>query len=124
MSSWDGFERYKQKGLDARRAGQWDSARVYLLEAARAMVDLSKEAQGEELREARRQIATRLLELARDCESAKAEKRRQPSISPRPGNESTAESDGGASAGQWIVKEKPALRFSDVAGLDEVKQDL
>jgi hypothetical protein len=32
--SWDTFERYRQKGLDARRAGQWDSARVYLLEAA------------------------------------------------------------------------------------------
>src|SRR5436309_2345443 len=27
--SWDTFERYKQKGLDARRAGQWDSARIY-----------------------------------------------------------------------------------------------
>src|SRR3954468_11325754 len=26
--TWDTFERYQQKGLDARRAGQWDSARV------------------------------------------------------------------------------------------------
>ena len=47
--TWDTFERYQQKGLDARRAGQWDSARIYLLEAARAMVELSKDAQGEEL---------------------------------------------------------------------------
>ncbi|HZZ41874.1 MAG TPA: hypothetical protein VFE58_02985 [Tepidisphaeraceae bacterium] len=37
MTSWDTFERYRQRGVDARRAGQWDSARVYLLEAARAM---------------------------------------------------------------------------------------
>src|SRR5947208_2148952 len=63
--SWDTFERYRQKGLDARRAGQWDSARVYLLEAARAIVELSKQAQGEELREARRQTAAKLLELAK-----------------------------------------------------------
>src|SRR6266850_1036155 len=69
--SWDSFERYRQKGLDARRAGQWDSARVYLLEAARAMAELSKEARGEDLREGRRQIAAKLLDLARDCEEAK-----------------------------------------------------
>jgi hypothetical protein len=70
--SWDTFERYKQKGLDARRAGQWDSARIYLLEAARAMVDLSKQAHGDELQQARRDTAAKLLELAQDCESAKS----------------------------------------------------
>ena len=61
--SWDTFERYRQKGLDARRAGQWDSAHVYLLEAARAMAMLGKEAQGEELRDGRVAMAERLLEL-------------------------------------------------------------
>src|SRR5213080_2138391 len=76
--TWDTFERYRQKGLDARRAGQWDSARIYLLEAARAMVELSKQAQGEELREARKQTAARLLELAKDCEKAKSERRSAP----------------------------------------------
>src|SRR4030095_6417591 len=118
--TWDTFQRYQQKGLDARRAGQWDSARVYLLEAARAMVELSKDATGEELREARRQTATKLLELARDCEKAKAENR-----SPRPdarqgggaGRQSQSESEGSADASSWIVREKPSLRFDDVAGL-------
>ena len=61
--TYDSFERYRQKGLDARRAGQWDSARIYLLEAARAMVELSKQAQGDELRKARKQTAAKLLEL-------------------------------------------------------------
>ncbi len=75
--SRDTFERYRQKGLDARRAGQWDAARIYLLEAARTMVTLANEAQGEELREARRQTAARLLELARDCDKAKTENRKQ-----------------------------------------------
>src|SRR3954463_4723697 len=78
--SWDTFERYRQKGLDARRAGQWDSARIYLLEAARAMIELGKQAQGEELREGRRQMAAKLLELARDCEAAKQENRRAPGV--------------------------------------------
>lgn len=117
--SWDSFERYRQKGIDARRAGQWDSARIYLLEAARAMVELSKQARGEELREARRQTAAKLVELAKDCEDARRTNRR--SDSPR---ESSSEADGAASADQWIVREKPNIKFDDVAGLDDVKEDI
>jgi transitional endoplasmic reticulum ATPase len=123
--SWDTFERYKQKGLDARRAGQWDSARIYLLEAARAMLELSKTAQGDELREGRRETAQKLLELAKDCESAKSENRRRPTErKPSAARESSEKGDGEKSADQWIVQEKPSLRFADVAGLDGVKEDI
>ncbi len=125
--SWDTFERYRQKGLDARRAGQWDSARIYLLEAARAMTFLAKEAQGEELQQGRRDMAAKLLELARDCEKAKEENRRQPQVRRGVGGQSretTAEGEGEKSASQWIVKEKPSIKFDDVAGLDGVKEDI
>jgi len=125
--SWDTFERYRQKGLDARRAGQWDSARIYLLEAARAMTILAKDAQGEELQQGRRDMAAKLLELARDCEKAKEENRRQPQIRRGGGSQSretTAEGEGEKSASQWIVKEKPNIKFDDVAGLDGVKEDI
>src|SRR4051812_28533455 len=128
--TWETFERYRQKGLDARRAMQWDTARLYLLEAARAMAELAKEAQGDELRAGRQEIAARLLELARDCEKAKRENRRTPG----PGNAKTrissgssdqqSESESEGSADKWIVKEKPKLRFDDVAGLDGVKEDI
>lgn len=125
-TSWDTFERYRQKGLDARRAGQWESARIYLLEAARAMVDLSRTAQGQELRDARQQTAQRLLDLARDCQNAAKEGRRQPAV--RRGNSQSdapaSESEGEKSANQWIIREKPKLRFDDVAGLEDVKQDI
>lgn len=125
-TSWDTFERYRQKGLDARRAGQWESARIYLLEAARAMVDLSRTAQGQELRDGRQQTAQRLLDLARDCQNAAKEGRRQPTV--RRGNSQSdapaSESEGEKSASQWIIREKPKLRFDDVAGLEDVKQDI
>ena len=121
--SWDAFNRYKQKGLDARRAGQWESARIYLLEAARSMVELSKEAQSDELRNGRREMAERLLELARDCQTAKTANRRPPAAGPR-GNEPSSQAEGESTGQQWIVKEKPALRFADVAGLEDVKQDI
>ncbi len=123
--SWDTFERYRQKGLDARRAGQWDSARIYLLEAARAMIELSKTAQGEELREGRKQMAQRLLELAKDCDSAQKENRKAHAAPRRAApRETSTEAEGTASADQWIVREKPSLRFDDVAGLDDVKEDI
>ena len=126
--SWDTFERYRQKGLDARRAGQWDSARVYLLEAARAMASLSKEAKGDELRDGRIAMAEKLLELARDCESAAKDGRRPGASARRPSptgsNTPAFEAEGEQSAKQWIVREKPNIRFDDVAGLEEVKQDI
>jgi transitional endoplasmic reticulum ATPase len=123
--SWDTFERYRQKGLDARRAGRWDSARVYLLEAARAMLELSKTAQGAELQEARRSTAQRLLELARDCEAARQQNRKSPGVTrAQSASESSSESEGSADASGWIVREKPSLRFDDVAGLDDVKEDI
>jgi transitional endoplasmic reticulum ATPase len=123
--SWDHFERYRQKGLDARRAGQWDSARIYLLEAARAMVALGKQAQGEELKSARQEMASRLLDLARDCDSAK-KKNRRPSSQNHAGAREGSSEDGGEtkSADQWIVKERPSVRFDDVAGLDDVKDEI
>src|SRR5215469_5032506 len=125
--SWETFERYRQKGLDARRAGQWEPARIYLLEAARAMAALSKDAQGEELREARKAIAQRLLELARDCTTAAQQGRKAPAPTRRTSNNTSApagEAEGEQSAKDWIVREKPNLKFDDVAGLEDVKQDI
>mgnify|MGYP000548422233 FL=1 len=121
--SWDTFERYRQKGLDARRAGQWEAARVYLLEAARCIVELSKQAHSQDLREARREMGRRLLELARDCEAARREDRRRPAALPA-ASERQGQAEGGASASDWVVKEKPRLRFDNVAGLDDVKESI
>jgi transitional endoplasmic reticulum ATPase len=125
MVSWDTFERFRQKGLDARRAGQWDAARTYLLEAARAMTALARDAKGEDLRAGRQEIAARLLELARDSERAQKERRRPNAVRRAPHEQDASpEAEGGASADKWIVKEKPSIRFDDVAGLDDVKEDI
>ncbi|MGN6727945.1 MAG: ATP-binding protein [Tepidisphaeraceae bacterium] len=120
-STYDSFERYRQRGLDARRAGQWESAKVYLLEAARSILELSKQAKTEELRLARRETAERLYELAKDCDTARASNRKAPASNrsapePAEANEKSAE--------DWIVKERPTVRFTDIAGLDEVKEEI
>ncbi|MEL7237704.1 MAG: ATP-binding protein, partial [Planctomycetota bacterium] len=132
-STWDAFERYKRQGLDARRAGQWGAARTYLLEAARCMSTLAKEARSEQLQNARRETAEKLLDLARDCKQAD-EEGRAPTPNARratkPGNakgpDKAASSDGGdgPDASAWAVREKPDLRFDDVAGLEDVKDEI
>ena len=66
--SFDTFERYKQKGLDARRAGQWDTAKHYLLKAAQAILELNKSVLDPELKQARRERAEKLFQLAKDCD--------------------------------------------------------
>ena len=131
--TWDSFERYRQKGLDARRAGQWDSARIYLLEAARAILELSKTAQGDELKSARREMGQKLFDLAKDCDRAKTENRRAAPMARRGTAGGASKENSGGSGGtddeekdasQWIVKDKPDLKFADVAGLEQVKQDI
>ena len=133
VTTWDTFERYRRQGLDARRAGEWETARNYLLEAARCMVELSRQAQGAELQDARKETAAKLLELANDCKTAQAEGRRPRSVSGGAGSKRTpaaAQASGGgdgdnaANARNWALKEKPDLSFDDVAGLDDVKEDI
>jgi transitional endoplasmic reticulum ATPase len=130
-TTWDQFERYRRQGLDARRAGEWESARTYLLEAARCMVELSKQARGEELRDARRQTAAKLLDLANDSRAASAEGRKPRSATagprgggPRERAQASSEGEDGANAKNWALKEKPDITFDDVAGLEDVKEDI
>ena len=127
--TWDSFERYKKQGLDARRAGEWESARTYLLEAARCMVELSKQARGSELQDARRETAAKLLELANDCKTAHAEGRPKAAVKSPRKPAAAAQGEGGdadkpADGHDWALKERPDLRFDDVAGLEDVKQDI
>lgn len=119
--SWDTFEKLKTRGLDARRAGHFAAARVYLLEAARAILDLSKHPDTKpELAEARRRTAERLLELARDCDVGASNRKSQ-------GASRQSEADGSLAidaAADWLVRERPRARFDDIAGLDEVKEQV
>ena len=130
-TTWEVFERYRRQGLDARRAGEWEAARTYLLEAARCMIDLSKEARGAELQDARKQTAAKLLDLANDSKEAAAQGRKpSAAVNARGGAgnrdrpQASSEGDGAINARNWALKEKPDITFDDVAGLEDVKEDI
>ncbi len=61
-----------------------------------------------------------------DCQTAKSQRRSAPGTrSPYGARDTeTAQAEGAGGAQQWIVKEKPQIRFDDVAGLDDVKEEI
>jgi transitional endoplasmic reticulum ATPase len=124
-------ERAQQLGLNAFRAGKWVDAETYFRQAAGEFLALSKGSKRdghiEEIRAVWLERAKRLLQKADEAAAAAKENRRPVQVkhaSAGKPSEQSSEADGEASAQQWIVKEKPSIRFADVAGLESVKEDI
>ena len=117
--SFTTFERLKNKGVTAYKKGDYASAKTYLLEAAECMVELAEATEAQEVRRQREEIATELIDLAKDC-------KRYEGVPPgkRPRLRAKEDDDGGKDASEWIVKDKPDVGFDDIAGLDDVKQEI
>ncbi|GMU23229.1 MAG: hypothetical protein AMXMBFR13_33110 [Phycisphaerae bacterium] len=115
--SFSTFERLKDKGMVAYRKGDFAAARPYLIQAAECMIELAGEAKTEEARAQHEAYARELIDLARDCDRAGHDG--------RPGRVKAREGeDGGADASEWIVRDKPTIGFDDIAGLEDVKQEI
>ncbi len=130
------YERYRDQGMAAWHARQWGPAETYLLEAARAIRELASHVEFDEARKVRLETADRLEAKAAACRDQKQGNRRGAAQAQksRPGGPSGGGGGGGGGpqgseeaetdASQWIVQEKPNLRFDDVAGLESVKEDI
>ncbi|MFQ5490287.1 MAG: ATP-binding protein [Phycisphaerae bacterium] len=112
------FERLKGKGVSAYKEGDFLAARSYLLEAAECMIELAEVAKSPEVRRQHEELAAELVDLAKACEDRKGR--------PRTGRGRVREKedDDGADASEWIVKDRPDIGFDDIAGLDDVKEDI
>ncbi|MGB2984727.1 MAG: ATP-binding protein [Phycisphaerae bacterium] len=120
------FDRLKSKGVAAYKKGDYLAAKTYLVDAAECMIELAESAKTPEAQRQHEELAAELIDLAKDCDRAHAEGRRaKPALrGRRSGAQREKEDDSGADASDWIVKDKPTIGFDDIAGLEDVKQDI
>jgi transitional endoplasmic reticulum ATPase len=102
--------------------GELEEARYHFLKAAQYLLELARETEGP-LREVRLRRARELVELARNVHSRREALRAAARPGDAPGAEPPA-APGPDVPPEWVVSEKPRLRFDDIAGLEEVKEQI
>ncbi|MEK6675865.1 MAG: ATP-binding protein [Planctomycetota bacterium] len=135
--SFDTFDRLKTKGVAAYQNGEYLAAKTYLVDAAECMIELAAAAKTADARRQHEEVAAELIQLAKECDRLHSGGRRG-----KPGqhggrggggggpgragtNRQAAESDDdGADASDWVIREKPKIGFDDIAGLEDIKEDI
>ena len=112
------FERLKSKGVGCYQKGDYLAAKTYLVDAAECLVELAEHARTDEARRQHEELATELIDLAKDCD------RLHRTPSGRRVRQPVKEDESGADASEWIVKDKPNIGFDDIAGLEDVKDEI
>ncbi|RMF78011.1 MAG: ATP-binding protein [Planctomycetota bacterium] len=122
MATFATFKRLKDKGVAALKAGDYVAAKPYLIQAAECMIELAGETDDAAKRAEQETYARELIDLAKDCDRKAAAGAAAGGRSR--GDRARDDDDEGPDASDWIVREKPNIRFDDIAGLEDVKQEI
>jgi transitional endoplasmic reticulum ATPase len=122
------FEEFKAKGLAAHRQGQWKDARFNLLKAAEHLFELAKETEKGPIRCSRIENAKKLAAQAKAIDES-APPPVRPGAGPKSGPSVPAKGrkvpvDEEDDRRRFARAERPKTRFSDIAGLDDVKEEI
>jgi transitional endoplasmic reticulum ATPase len=122
----ESFEKHKAKGIARFRMGELEEAKYHFLKAAEYLLQLARESEGG-LREARMKQAQDLVSLAKNVKQKRQELRQKAAERKAGAPPSTPGPGGDAAEGipkEWTLSEKPKIRFDDIAGLDDVKEQI
>jgi transitional endoplasmic reticulum ATPase len=119
MATFATFKRLKDKGIAALKRGDYVAAKPYLIQAAECMIELAEENKDTQQRAEQEAYARELITLAKGCDRRA---KRGGAVGAR--DRARDEEDSGADVQDWVVREKPAVRFGDIAGLEDVKQEI
>jgi transitional endoplasmic reticulum ATPase len=117
----ESFEKHKAKGIARFRMGELEEAKYHFLKAAEYLLQLARESEGK-LRAARMKQAQELVTLAKTVKERR-EKVREHAAAAKAGTPPSDENKEGIPK-DWTLSEKPKLRFDDIAGLDDVKEQI
>jgi len=115
----ESFEKHKAKGIARFRMGELDEAKYHFLKSAEYLLQLARETEGP-LREVRMKQAAELVSLARNVKEKRKAIREKAASAAKTGAPAEDEKDGVPK--EWTLPEKPKLRFDDIAGLEDVKE--
>ncbi|HZL71465.1 MAG TPA: hypothetical protein VFC86_03315, partial [Planctomycetota bacterium] len=118
----ESFEKHKSLGIRSFHAGDVREAKYHFLKAAEYLLELALQTEPG-LREVRTKQAMKLLELAKNVKQKRRAVREKAAARAAPGGGSSAE-DSDEVPDEWLVEEKPSLRFGDIAGLEDVKEQI
>jgi len=114
--SYEAFERLKSQGVLAYKAGDYAKAKPFLMQAADYLLRIAESGSDDGVRAERQDLAQQLIGLAKECETKKSK--------PKKKGRAKDNGDDGGDASDWIVREKPDVSFDDIAGLDDVKEEI
>ena len=106
-----------QRGLAAQTAGELNTARQHYLEAARLLHAEARSSPSAAVRKERYAQGQRVMDKANEIGAELAKQAEQPS-SPRV---RVKDNENGPA---WLLSERPNVRFADVAGLEDVKEQI
>jgi len=118
----EAFERYKDRGVQAFRHGDLAEAKYNFLLASEYLLELAKETHEEKLKNAHTKRAMELVKLANNLKEKRKALKEKVAAAKR-GSDSEEEKEEGVPE-EWLVSEKPKVRFDDIAGLEEVKEQI
>jgi transitional endoplasmic reticulum ATPase len=122
----ESFEKHKAKGIARFRMGELQEAKYHFLKAAEYLLQLAKESEGG-LREARMKQAQDLVSLAKNVKQKRQELRQKAAekkAGAPPSSSDPGEDGKGGIPKEWALSEKPKIRFDDIAGLEDVKEQI
>jgi transitional endoplasmic reticulum ATPase len=122
------FNEFRGAGMAAYRAGRWKDARWNLLKASEHLFKLAEEASGR-LRDERKANAAKLLAFAKRIDPDAPPARPQGaglagSKGARASRAAAAAAESQEGEKRFQQVERPRVRFSDVAGLEDVKEQV
>jgi len=112
------FEKHREEGMAAYKAGNAKDARYNLLKAAEYLLRVANQSEGD-LKRRRQKNAQKLVALAKSIDVTKP-----PEPVPADGGKGGKGKKGeeaDADAKRWVVTRKPGVKFDDIAGLEDVK---